>query len=64
MPYGTLEELEPYLKGLMYPATKKDIMEQAKKNNAEQPVLETLESINKEKFYSHKDVVEELEKIV
>ena len=57
MPCGTLAEVEPILKGLMYPATKQDIIEQAEKNNADQPTLEELENLPEKKFYSHKEVV-------
>ena len=61
MPCGTLAEVEPYLKGLLYPATKEDVIQQARKNKADQMTLETFESLKKEKFYSHKDMVDALE---
>ena len=60
MPCGTLAEVEMVLKGLMYPATKQDMIQQAKKNNADQLTLETLENLTEKKFYSHQDVVKEL----
>ena len=58
MPCGTLAEVEFVLKGLMYPATKQNVIQQAKKNKADQPTLEILENITEKRFYSHKDVVE------
>ncbi len=61
MPCGTLAEVEPYLKGLMYPATKEDVIQQARKNKADQMTLETFKSLKKEKFYSHEDMVNALE---
>jgi len=61
MPRGTLDEVEPYLRGLLYPATKEDAIQQARKNKADQMTLETLERLKEEKFYSHKDMVDALE---
>jgi hypothetical protein len=60
MPCGTLAEVEPVLKGLMYPANKQDIIQQAKKNNADQLTLDGLEKLPEGKFYSHRDVVKGL----
>lgn len=60
MPCGTLAEVELVLKGLMYPATRQDIIQQAKKNKADQLTLETLKNLTEKKFYSHQDVVKAL----
>lgn len=64
MPCGTLAEVELVLKGLIYPATKEDMIQQAKKNEADQLTLETLENIKEEKFYSHRDVFEALKELI
>ncbi len=64
MPCGTIDEVEPFLKGLMYPATKQDIMEQAKKNNADYVVLETLESMDEKTYHDRKGLVEVLGKTI
>ena len=63
MPCGTLFEAEPYLKGLMYPATKEEVIQQVKKNDADQVTLETFEKIKPKKFYSHRDMVNALEEV-
>ena len=64
MPCGTIEEVEPFLKGLMYPATKQDIMEQAKENNADYVVLETLGSMDEKTYYDRKGLVKVLKKTI
>ena len=64
MTCGTLFEAEPYLKGLMYPATKEEVIQQVKKNDADQVTLETFEKINPKKFYSHIDMVNALEEVL
>ena len=60
MPCGTLAEVEPFLKGLMYPATKEDIVVQAKKNDADHLTLEVLESLSEKTYYSHPEIFDEL----
>jgi len=60
MPCETLFEVEPYLLGLMYPATKEEIMEQARKNNADRLTLKVFNSLSKETYYSHPEIFKEI----
>ena len=60
MPCGTLAEVEPYLLGLMYPATKEDIVGQARKNDADHLILEVLDKLSEKTYTSHPEVFDEL----
>lgn len=43
-------QLEKYLKGVNYPASKNDLIKQAEQNGADQKVLETLKQLPDQKF--------------
>jgi hypothetical protein len=48
--------VEKYLKGLNYPASKQQLIDKAKENNAPEDVLLTLESLEEEEYHSPVDV--------
>lgn len=43
-------QLEKYLKGVNYPASKNDLIKQAQQNGADQKVLDTLKQLPDQKF--------------
>lgn len=49
-------QLQKYLKGLTYPASKKDITSHAKRHGADANVLSTLEQMMGEQFKTPADV--------
>ncbi|MEL7669529.1 DUF2795 domain-containing protein [Methanobacterium sp.] len=53
---GITSEIEKSLKGISFPANKQDLVQQAKKNNASQNVLQAIENLPEDKFKSPTDV--------
>ena len=52
----TSEDVITSLKGVSYPTTKKEMVEQAKKNNASDDVIHTIENLPREKFRTTVDI--------
>ncbi|OEC88673.1 MULTISPECIES: DUF2795 domain-containing protein [Methanobacterium] len=52
----TSEDVITSLKGVSYPATKKEMVEQAKKNNASDDVIHKIENLPMEKFRTTADI--------
>jgi hypothetical protein len=52
----TSEDVITSLKGVSYPATKKEMVEQAKKNNASDDVVHAIENLPREKFRTTVDI--------
>jgi hypothetical protein len=48
--------VQKYLKGVNYPATKRDLVQHAKQNKAEKDVISILEGLKEDKFNSPTDV--------
>lgn len=53
---GMTTEIEKSLKGINFPASKQDLMQQAKMNNASQDVMQAIEKLPEERFNSPTDV--------
>ncbi|HEX3013498.1 MAG TPA: DUF2795 domain-containing protein [Methanobacterium sp.] len=53
---GMTTEIQQALKGMDYPASKQELMQQAKKNNAGQNVMQAIENLPEQKFNSPTDV--------
>ncbi len=49
-------QVEYYLKGISFPANKKDIIQQAEDNGADKPVLNILESLRDKEYNSPIDI--------
>lgn len=49
---GMTTEIQQALKGMDYPASKQELMQQAKKNNANQNVMQAIENLPEQKFNS------------
>ena len=54
-------EVQRYLKGVDYPATKDDLISTADENEAPDEVIEQLQSVNEEQFDGPEEVMEALE---
>ncbi|MGB9979281.1 DUF2795 domain-containing protein [Methanobacterium sp.] len=50
--------LELVLKGVEYPASKQDLVQKAKDNNASNDLIQTIEKLPREKFNSSREVQE------
>jgi ABC-type taurine transport system substrate-binding protein len=50
------ENIEKYLKGMSFPTEKKHILEQAKKNNAPQAILDDLNKLKEQKYHNQGDI--------
>ncbi len=53
---GITVDIEKALKGMDYPANKNDLVQQAKKNNANRNVLQAIQKLPEDKFNSPTDV--------
>ena len=53
-------ELQKYLKGVDYPASKDDVVKAAEKNGADDEILEALKGISDESFERPTDVTKAL----
>ena len=53
---GITSEIEKSLKGINFPASRQDLVQQAKKNNASQNVVRAIEKLPEDKFNSPTDV--------
>ena len=53
---GMTTEIEKALKGMNYPASKQDLVQKAKQNNASQNVIQTIENLPQDLFNSPVDV--------
>lgn len=49
-------EIFKALKGMNYPASKQDLVQKAKQNNASQDVIQTIEKLPQDQFNSPTDV--------
>ncbi len=53
---GMTVEIEKALKGMNYPASKDDLVQKAKQNNASQDVIQTIQKLPQDRFNSPTDV--------
>lgn len=53
---GMTVEIEKSLKGINFPASKQDLVQQAKQNNASQDVIQTIQKLPQDQFNSPTDV--------
>ena len=53
---GMTVEIEKALKGMNYPASKQDLVQKAKQNNASQDVIQTIQNLPQDQFKSPTDV--------
>ena len=53
---GMTVEIEKALKGMNYPASKQDLVQKAKSNNASQNVIQTIQNLSQDQFNSPTDV--------
>ena len=53
---GMTVEIEKALKGMNYPASKQDLVQRAKQNNASQEVIQTIQNLSQDQFNSPTDV--------
>lgn len=53
-------QVQKFLKGMDYPASKEDLIKQAKKNKAGDDIIDLLENIKSDKFNSPADVSKSL----
>lgn len=53
---GSAAELEKYLKGVDYPASKSDLLSKAKSNGAPSEVIDMINSLSEDRFNSPIDV--------
>jgi len=51
-------QLQKYLSGIDYPATKDDLLRRAEEQGADDNVMSTLKSLNRDEFNSPNDVSE------
>jgi hypothetical protein len=49
-------EVQKYLKGIDYPATKKDLLEKARSNGANKEILSLIEDLKEDKFANPAEV--------
>jgi Protein of unknown function (DUF2795) len=56
-------EVEKYLKGVNYPATKEELVETAKRNKADQDLTNLLQRLPEREFYKPTDVTHEISNI-
>lgn len=47
-------QVESYLKGISFPASKQDIIQQAEDNSADKPVLNILESLREKEYITYR----------
>ncbi len=52
------ETVYNFLKGMRYPASKMDLIEQARKNDADASVLTAMETLPEKEYGSQDDVIE------
>lgn len=57
---GNPTEIQRYLKGVDYPATKDDLISTADNNDAPDEVIETLQALTEEQFDGPEEVMEAL----
>lgn len=57
------ETVYNFLKGMKYPAKKSELIQQAKKNNADKNVLNAMESLPDKEYGSQDDVILEGSKL-
>ncbi|WP_424355547.1 DUF2795 domain-containing protein [Methanobacterium sp. MBAC-LM] len=53
---GITSEIEKSLKGINFPASRQDLVQQAKKNNASRDVVKAIQNLTEDKFKSPTDV--------
>ena len=53
---GMTVEIEKALKGMNYPASKQELVQQAKSNKASQDVIQTIQNLPGDRFNSPTDV--------
>ena len=53
---GMTTEIQQALKGMDYPASKQDLVQQAKNNNASQDIIQTIQNLPQNQFNSPTDV--------
>jgi hypothetical protein len=53
---GSAAELEKYLKGIDFPATKQDLLSKARANGAPQEVIDMINGLHEDRFNSPIDV--------
>jgi len=53
-------ELQKYLKGVDYPASKEDVVQAAEKNGADEDILEALRNVREDSFEKPTDVTKAL----
>ncbi|HET6403154.1 MAG TPA: DUF2795 domain-containing protein [Candidatus Thermoplasmatota archaeon] len=51
--------VQKHLEGVSYPATKEDILEAAKRNNAPREIMDFLENMGREEYGGPQDVMKE-----
>jgi hypothetical protein len=51
------ESVYNFLEGMKYPAQKKELVNQAKKNNADIRIIEAIESLPEKEYESEDDVI-------
>ena len=51
------ETVYNYLKGMKYPARKENLIQQAKKNNADRDVIDAIESLPEKDYKSEDEVI-------
>ena len=56
MPHAAPLEIEPYLRGVRYPANKNDLVNHARQLGASQDMLETLSNLQQSIFNTPADV--------
>ena len=56
MPQANPVEVEKHLKGVNYPANKRELLAHARQNGASQDILETLKDLREENFNSPVEV--------
>ena len=54
---GSPANVEKYLKGIDFPAKKRDLMEQARKNAAPQEVIQVIQQLPDQEFRGPQDVM-------
>lgn len=53
---GSAAELEKYLKGIDFPASKEDLLKKARDNNAPSEVIDMINALTEDRFNSPIDV--------
>jgi len=56
-------QLQKYLKGVNYPARQKDIIEAARRNKADENILETLDQLPDREYKNPAEISKEIGKI-